>query len=78
MGKLYQGTNWLIRVQGNEHSPIHVHVLCPQGRASISLDGQVVNSGVPVVILRKALAWVAAHPELIAAEWARMNNPSKR
>lgn len=78
MGKLHQSNNWLIRVQGNEHPPVHVHVLCPQGRAALYLDGHVVNSGVPAAVLKQALSWMAVHHDLIHAEWARMNNPIKR
>jgi len=59
MGKLYSETNWLIKVQGNEHPPVHVHVLNPDGRASIRIDGEVLNHGVPARIVAKVLAWVA-------------------
>lgn len=39
MGKLHQQGNWIIRVQGNEHSPVHVHVIHPDGKAIVHLDG---------------------------------------
>ena len=46
MGKIYTENGWLIRVQGNEHPPVHVHVLHPDGKALITLDGDIKNSGV--------------------------------
>jgi hypothetical protein len=36
MGKIYFTNGWLIRVQGNEHPPVHVHVLHPNGKALIT------------------------------------------
>ena len=47
MGKIYSGDGWLIKVQGDEHPPVHAHVLHPDGKASVSVDGIVKNSGVP-------------------------------
>jgi hypothetical protein len=43
MGKIHQQANWIIRVQGNEHPPIHVHVIHPDGNAVIDLNGMVLN-----------------------------------
>jgi hypothetical protein len=78
MGKLYDQGNWLICVQGNEHPPVHVHVLHPDGRAVMGLDGSVLNRGVPAPVIAAAAAWVAANIEAIRAEWERMNNPPIR
>jgi len=78
MGKVHTGDGWLIRVQGNEHPPVHVHVLHPDGKAVIDLDGSITNDGVPAKVIKQALAWVLDHEEVISAEWSRMNNPTKR
>ena len=78
MGKIHNGENWIIRVQGNEHPPVHVHVLCPEGRAVVYLNGQTINSHVPAITLKRAQEWIAEHHDLIHEEWARMNNPVKR
>jgi len=78
MGKIHSGENWLIRVQGNEHPPVHVHVICPEGKAAVYLDGLVINSGVPSATLKRAQDWIADHHRLIREEWARMNNPTQR
>ena len=53
MGKIYTANGWLIRVQGNEHPPVHVHVLHPKGKALVTLDGEVKNSGVPAKIIKQ-------------------------
>lgn len=52
MGKIYTANGWLIRVQGNEQ-PVHVHVLHPNGKALVTLDGEVKNSGVPAKIIKQ-------------------------
>jgi len=78
MGKLHSAENWIVKVQGNEHPPVHVHVLHPDGRASIEIDGTVRNRGVPATVIVQALAWVAANSALILAEWQRLNNPPDR
>ncbi len=78
MGKLHSAANWFIRVQGNEHPPIHVHVVHPDGKAVVYLDGADINSGVPEMAMKQAKEWVQANQETIRAEWARMNNPPAR
>jgi hypothetical protein len=78
MGKLYEQGNWLIKVYGGEHPPVHVHVLHPDGRAVIGLDGGVRNVRVPASVIVAATAWVAANADAIRAEWRLMNNPRAR
>jgi hypothetical protein len=65
-------------VQVNEHPPIHAHVLHPDRKAAVMLDGEVVNTGVPQAVLATARAWIVAHAEIVEAEWLRMNNPRRR
>jgi hypothetical protein len=76
MGRLHSAGNWLIRVQGNEHPP--VHVIHPDGKAVVHLDGTVLNRGVPTAVIAQAVAWVTGHAAAIRAEWDRMNNPPTR
>jgi len=78
MGKIFTGNGWIIKVQGAEHPPVHVHVLHPNGKAIIFLDGTVINSRVPVRAVADAAAWVEAHVPLIVQEWQSMGNPEKR
>lgn len=78
MGKIHSVANWYIRVQGFEHPPVHVHVVHPDGKAVIHLDGTDINSGVPAAVLKQAKEWVQANQESIRAEWVRMNNPPAR
>ena len=74
-GKIYTENGWLIRVQGNEHPPIHVHVLHSNGKALITLDGNVKNSGVPAKVIKQAVEWIASNQDIIQSDWQRMNNP---
>jgi len=78
MGKLHSAGNWVIKIQGNEHPPVHAHVLHPDGRASIGIDGTVHNRGVPAVVIAQALAWMAANTDAVRTEWERMHNPPDR
>ncbi|MDR2839544.1 MAG: DUF4160 domain-containing protein [Azonexus sp.] len=78
MGKIHAQQNWVIRVQGNEHPPVHVHVIHPDGKAIVYLNGDVTNSSIPADVLKTAKAWVDANVDIIRAEWARMNNPTTR
>ena len=78
MGKIHSQSNWMITVQNNEHPPVHVHVVHPDGRAALYLDGTVTNNGLPAAVVREASAWAAAHETEIRAEWRRVNNPPAR
>jgi len=78
MGKIYTGDGWMLKVQGDEHPPVHVHLLHPDGKASIALNGEVQNTGVPDKAIAIAFAWIAQNTATIEAEWAKMNNPKKR
>lgn len=78
MGKIHAQSNWLIRVQGNEHPPVHAHVVHPDGRAALYLDGTALNQGVPGSVMDLASAWILAHETEVRAEWQRMNNPPAR
>lgn len=68
----------MLKVQGDEHPPVHVHLLHPDGKTSITLNGEVQNAGVPDKAIVVASAWIAQNAATIEAEWAKMNNPKKR
>jgi len=78
MGKIFTGDGWIIKVHGDDHPPIHAHVLHADGKASISLEGEVKNSGVPAKVLSTAVQWIADNAEVVDLEWNKMNNPRKR
>ena len=78
MVKLYSGEGWIIVVRGNEHPPVHAHVLHPDGKAVVYLSGKVVNAGVPAKVLRAAQAWIGANTETVRREWVTMNNSRRR
>ena len=68
MGKVHTGNGWLIRVQGNEHPPVHVHVLHPDGKAVIDVDGSVTNDGVPAKVIKQRFPDEVVN-ELLAIKW---------
>lgn len=48
------------------------------GKASISVDGIVKNSGVPAKVIAAATDWIVGNQVTVQAEWTKMNNPRKR
>ena len=48
------------------------------GKASISVDGIVKNSGVPAKVTATATDWIVGNQVTVQAEWTKMNNPRKR
>lgn len=78
MGKIFAGDGWIIKVQGDEHPPVHAHVLHANGKASIALDGSVKNSGVPAKVIAAATTWIIENADAVESEWKQMNNPRKR
>jgi len=79
MVKIYTHGNWFIKVFGNEHPPVHVHLIHPDGKAQVALNGTVVmGKRVPNAVMAKAVAWVADHEDEIRAAWERMDNPKDR
>lgn len=73
MGTLYKTGKFTIRANGNEHPPIHAHVLHTDGHAIIYLTGRVLNSGVPDTVLIEAKRWVVDHQQAVIDEWNRWN-----
>lgn len=73
MGTLYKTGKFTIRVNGNEHPPVHAHVLHTDGRAIVYLTGRVLNSGVPDAVLIEAKRWVVDHQQAVIDEWNRWN-----
>ena len=78
MGKIYTGNGWILKVQGAEHPPVHVHLLHPNGKAVLYLDGRVINTGVPPRIVAEAAAWISENSAMVVTEWATMGNREKR
>ena len=54
MGKILTGNGWILKVQWAEHPPVHVHLLHPDGKAVLFLDGTALNSGVPSRVVAEA------------------------
>jgi hypothetical protein len=73
MGTLHKDGKMTIRVNGNEHPPVHAHVTHPDGRAMVYLNGAVKNSGVPPSVLAAAKRWIEAHRQDVIDEWNRCN-----
>jgi hypothetical protein len=78
MGKIYTGNGWILKVQGAEHPPVHVHLLHPDGKVVLFLDGTVINCGIPSLIVTAAAAWIASNSTIVMAAWRAMGNPEKR
>jgi Domain of unknown function (DUF4160) len=77
-GKNTYRDGWILKVQGAEHPPVHVHLLHPDGKALLFLDGTAINSGNPSRIVAEAAAWIASNLFILLAVWQAMGNPEKR
>lgn len=73
MGVIYKTGKMVIRVNGSEHPPIHVHVTHTDGRAMIYLGGTVKNSGIPDAVIAEAKRWIAKNEQAVIDEWKRWN-----
>ena len=73
MGTIHKTGKTTIRVNGNEHPPVHAHVTHPDGRAMVYLNGTVRNSGVPASVLADAIRWIKANSQAVIDEWNRCN-----
>jgi len=78
MCKIYSGEGWIIKVHGDDHPPVHAHVLHADGKASVAIDGSVINSGVPAKVMAEATRWILDNAAAVEAEWTKMNNPRRR
>lgn len=72
MGNIFSGDGWVIKVHGDDHPPIHAHVLHADGKASITVDGTVKNSGVPAKVITTALDWLVENAAIVEAEWTKI------
>jgi hypothetical protein len=73
MGIVYKNGNWWIRVNGDEHPPVHCHVVHPDGEALLYVSGNTLNRRVPEVVVAQALAWLAEHSDTVRTEWEILN-----
>lgn len=73
MGTIYKTGKFTIRVNGSEHPPVHAHVLHPDGRAMVYLNGIVKNTGVPDAVMKEAKSWIAANQQAVLDEWNTCN-----
>lgn len=73
MGTIYKTGKFTIRVNGFEHPPVHAHVLHPDGRAMVYLNGTVKNTGVPDAVMKEAKSWIAANQQVVLDEWNTCN-----
>lgn len=65
-------------MHGAEHPPVHVHLLHPDGKAVLFLDGTAINTGVPPRIIAEAAVWIATNSTIVTSAWRAMGNPEKR
>ncbi|MBF0502430.1 MAG: DUF4160 domain-containing protein [Candidatus Riflebacteria bacterium] len=74
---MQRGTDWRIRVNGNEIHPLpHVHVEFRDGsRVSVAIETReiLVGSVLPAKRLLQSIDWIAAHVDDCLAEYRRLN-----
>lgn len=63
MGILFRSGNWWVRVNGDEHPPVHCHVIHPDGDALIFLSGKALSRRVPQGVMQAAWSQAVQHEE---------------
>ncbi len=58
---------------GQHHTP-HIHAKYSGKSAVISLDGDVLEDGIPAKQLRMVLIWIDIHKEELLADWELISN----
>lgn len=76
MGIVYRNGNWWIRVNGDEHPPVHCHVVHPDGEALLYVSGKTINRRVPEAVVSQAQAWLTEHSDAVRIEWEQLNKRS--
>ncbi|MGQ0700509.1 MAG: DUF4160 domain-containing protein [Panacagrimonas sp.] len=80
MPELHRHHGWRITMYADDHEPPHFHVQCPDGEAQIALETlRLMAPPAPDVkkalkqAIREASGWARTHPEVLLAEWNRLN-----
>ena len=60
-----------ITMNWDDHNPPHFHAEYGSFKASIDLDGNIINGYLPVSQKRCVLAWVEIHREELYKNWER-------
>ncbi len=60
-----------------EHNPPHIHVYCQNAKASMNLEGKVIEGELSVRHLRLMQAWIEIHREELLANWELCQNGEK-
>jgi hypothetical protein len=76
MGIVYKSGNWWIRVNGDEHPPVHCHVVHPDGEALLYVSGKTINRRVPEAVVSQAQSWLTEHADAVRIEWEHLNKRS--
>ena len=74
MVKLHFIGNIAFRVYGNDHRPAHFHVVAPDYKAMISIEGlAVIRGAIPARDRRAVMLWATEHQDEITAAWNLLN-----
>ncbi len=66
----------IIRMQrelGGKHHVPHIHVICGDAEAVISLDGNLLEGQIPSSKMKLVEAWITIHSEELEANWKLLN-----
>lgn len=78
MTTLLRMGNWVLKVYGDEHPPVHYHIRTPDGEAIVYLNGTIFNNGVDRRVLTEARTWAAENEEKIINAWNQLNRERNR
>ena len=74
MPTLYRDGNLKVCMYSNDHSPPHFHVLTPDERASVTIEGlQILAGELSNKTMNKAKKWAQDHKVELTQKWEEIN-----
>jgi hypothetical protein len=63
-----------VRIYADDHRPPHFHIVAPEFQVLVGISDLTVIAGeARPAQIAEALAWARTHREMLALEWAKLN-----
>lgn len=62
------------REKGAKHHVPHIHAICGDDEAVISLDGELLEGSLQTSKMKLVQAWMEIHKDDLAADWRLLND----
>ena len=65
---------YMYREIGGQHKLPHIHAECQDNEIAVSLNGEILEGGLPNKKLKLLLAWMEIHKEDLEANWKLLSD----